>query len=129
MSLLQDTILLTRVDSNAVVQLNRQHALDDLNHHSLTDAGSHQRERNERTRTVGAITSQDAKYSGLVRHVYPVSTYLDHAKKGARKIAEKPPVAARRSTQAVDREAIFFFFNEPAPPQISPFSLHAALPN
>ena len=39
---------------------------------------------------------------GLVVHVYPAATWLDDAKALARSIAEKPPIAVRLATEAVD---------------------------
>ena len=48
------------------------------------------------------ISAQEAKDIGLVAHVYPAASWLDDAKKLAQTIAEKPPVAARLATEAVD---------------------------
>jgi enoyl-CoA hydratase len=39
---------------------------------------------------------------GLVAHVYPAASYLDDAKALARTIAEKPPIAVRLATEAID---------------------------
>ena len=57
---------------------------------------------NELILTGRFISAQEAKEIGLVVHVYPAATYLDDAKKLAQTIAEKPPVAARLATEAVD---------------------------
>ncbi len=57
---------------------------------------------NELILTGRQITAEEAKAIGLVVHVYPAATWLDDAKKLAQKIAEKPPVAARIATEAVD---------------------------
>ncbi|HZP97130.1 MAG TPA: enoyl-CoA hydratase-related protein [Candidatus Limnocylindria bacterium] len=57
---------------------------------------------NELILTGRHITAQEAKAIGLVVHVYPAATWLDDAKKLAQSIAEKPPVAARVATEAVD---------------------------
>jgi len=48
------------------------------------------------------IKADEAKAIGLVAHVYPQSTYLDDAKALARTIAEKPPIAVRLATEAID---------------------------
>ena len=57
---------------------------------------------NELILTGRFISAQEAKDIGLVVHVYPAPTWLDDAKALARTIAEKPPVAARLATEAVD---------------------------
>ena len=57
---------------------------------------------NELILTGRFISAQEAKDVGLVVHVYPGATYLDEAKKLARTIAEKAPIAARLATEAVD---------------------------
>ena len=57
---------------------------------------------NELILTGRQITAQEAKEIGLVVHVYPAASWLDDAKALARSIAEKPPVAARLATEAVD---------------------------
>jgi enoyl-CoA hydratase len=66
------------------------------------------------TRTVGKYVAMDmvltgrrvkadeAKAIGLAAHVYPAATWLDDAKALARTIAEKPPVAIRLATEAID---------------------------
>ncbi len=66
------------------------------------------------TRTVGKYVAMDliltgrrikadeAKAIGLVAHVYPAASWLDDAKALARTIAEKPPVAIRLATEAID---------------------------
>ena len=46
--------------------------------------------------------SDEAKAIGLVAQVYPQATWLDDAKALARTIAEKPPVAVRLATEAID---------------------------
>jgi len=57
---------------------------------------------NELILTGRFISAQEAKEIGLVVHVYPAATYLDDAKKLAQTIADKPPIAARLATEAVD---------------------------
>ena len=66
------------------------------------------------TRTVGKYVAMDlvltgrrikadeAKAIGLAAHVYPAATWLDEAKALARTIAEKPPIAVRLATEAID---------------------------
>jgi enoyl-CoA hydratase len=66
------------------------------------------------TRTVGKYVAMDliltgrrvkadeAKAIGLVAHVYPIASWLDDAKALARTIAEKPPIAVRLATEAID---------------------------
>ena len=66
------------------------------------------------TRTVGKYVAMDliltgrrvkadeAKAIGLVAHVYPAASWLEDAKALARTIAEKPPVAIRLATEAID---------------------------
>ena len=46
--------------------------------------------------------ADEAKAIGLVAQVYPQATWLDDAKALARTIAEKPPVAVRLATEAID---------------------------
>jgi len=48
------------------------------------------------------IKADEAKAIGLAAQVYPAASWLDDAKALARTIAEKPPVAARLATEAVD---------------------------
>jgi enoyl-CoA hydratase len=48
------------------------------------------------------VKADEAKAIGLVAQVYPQATFLDDAKALARTIAEKPPVAVRLATEAVD---------------------------
>ncbi len=48
------------------------------------------------------IKADEAKAIGLVAHVYPAATYLEDAKALARTIAEKPPIAVRLATEAID---------------------------
>lgn len=48
------------------------------------------------------IKADEAKAIGLVAHVYPAATYLEDAKALARTIAEKPPIAIRLATEAID---------------------------
>jgi enoyl-CoA hydratase len=48
------------------------------------------------------IKADEAKAIGLVAHVYPAATWLDEAKALARTVAEKPPVAVRLATEAID---------------------------
>ena len=57
---------------------------------------------NELILTGRRIKADEAKAIGLVAHVYPATSWLDDAKALARTIAEKPPVAARLATEAVD---------------------------
>ncbi len=46
--------------------------------------------------------ADEAKAIGLVAQVYPAASWLDDAKALARTIAEKPPVAVRLATEAID---------------------------
>ncbi len=48
------------------------------------------------------VKADEAKAMGLVAHVYPAASYLDDAKALARTIAEKPPIAVRLATEAID---------------------------
>jgi enoyl-CoA hydratase len=48
------------------------------------------------------VKAEEAKAIGLVAHVYPAASFLDDAKALARTIAEKPPIAIRLATEAVD---------------------------
>src|SRR5919109_4360176 len=48
------------------------------------------------------VKADEAKAIGLVSQVYPAASWLDDAKTLARTIAEKPPVAVRLATEAVD---------------------------
>jgi enoyl-CoA hydratase len=48
------------------------------------------------------VNAAEAKAIGLAAQVYPAATWLEDAKALARTIAEKPPVAARLATEAVD---------------------------
>ena len=48
------------------------------------------------------IKADEAKAIGLVAHVYPTASWLEDAKALARSIAEKPPVAIRLATGAID---------------------------
>ena len=48
------------------------------------------------------VKADEAKAIGLVAHVYPAASWLDDAKALARTIAEKPPVAIRLATEAID---------------------------
>ncbi len=57
---------------------------------------------NELILTGRRIKADEAKAIGLAAHVYPAASWLDDAKALARTIAEKPPVAARLATEAVD---------------------------
>jgi enoyl-CoA hydratase len=57
---------------------------------------------NELILTGRRVKADEAKAIGLVAQVYPGATWLDDAKALARTIAEKPPVAARLATEAVD---------------------------
>jgi enoyl-CoA hydratase len=57
---------------------------------------------NELILTGRRIKAEEAKAIGLAAQVYPAATWLDDAKALARTIAEKPPVAARLATEAVD---------------------------
>jgi enoyl-CoA hydratase len=57
---------------------------------------------NEIILTGRRIKADEAKAIGLAAQVYPAATWLDDAKALARTIAEKPPVAARLATEAVD---------------------------
>jgi len=57
---------------------------------------------NELILTGRRIKADEAKAIGLAVQVYPAASWLDDAKALARTIAEKPPVAARLATEAVD---------------------------
>jgi len=57
---------------------------------------------NELILTGRFIKADEAKAIGLVAQVYPAASWLDDAKALARTIAEKPPVAVRLATEAVD---------------------------
>jgi enoyl-CoA hydratase len=57
---------------------------------------------NELILTGRRIKADEAKAIGLAAQVYPAGSWLDDAKALARTIAEKPPVAARLATEAVD---------------------------
>jgi enoyl-CoA hydratase len=48
------------------------------------------------------VKADEAKAIGLVAHVYPAASFLDDVKALARTIAEKPPVAVRLATEAID---------------------------
>ena len=48
------------------------------------------------------IKADEAKAIGLVAQVYPAASWLDDAKALARTIAEKPPIAVRLATEAID---------------------------
>lgn len=47
------------------------------------------------------LSAREALALGLVNRVVPVEAYLEEAKKLAREIASKPPIAARRAKEAV----------------------------
>ncbi len=57
---------------------------------------------NELILTGRRVKADEAKAIGLAAQVYPDASWLDDAKALARTIAEKPPVAARLATEAVD---------------------------
>ncbi len=57
---------------------------------------------NELILTGRRIKADEAKAIGLAAQVFPAASWLDDAKALARTIAEKPPVAARLATEAVD---------------------------
>jgi enoyl-CoA hydratase len=57
---------------------------------------------NELILTGRRVKADEAKAIGLVAQVYPAASWLEDAKALARTIAEKPPVAARLATEAVD---------------------------
>jgi enoyl-CoA hydratase len=48
------------------------------------------------------VKADEAKAIGLVAQVYPAASWLDDAKALARTIAEKPPIAIRLATEAID---------------------------
>ena len=48
------------------------------------------------------VKAEEAKAIGLVAQVYPAATWLEDAKALARTIAEKPPIAVRLATEAID---------------------------
>jgi enoyl-CoA hydratase len=57
---------------------------------------------NEIILTGRRIKADEAKAIGLAAQVFPAASWLDDAKALARSIAEKPPVAARLATEAID---------------------------
>jgi enoyl-CoA hydratase len=57
---------------------------------------------NELILTGRRIKADEAKAIGLAAQVYPAASWLDDAKGLARTIAEKPPIAARLATEAID---------------------------
>ena len=57
---------------------------------------------NELILTGRLIKADEARSIGLVAQVYPAASWLEDAKALARAIAEKPPIAARLATEAVD---------------------------
>jgi len=57
---------------------------------------------NELILTGRLIKADEARAIGLVAQVYPAASWLEDAKALARAIAEKPPIAARLATEAVD---------------------------
>jgi enoyl-CoA hydratase len=57
---------------------------------------------NELILTGRRIKADEAKAIGLAAQVYPAASWLEDAKVLARTIAEKPPIAARLATEAVD---------------------------
>jgi enoyl-CoA hydratase len=48
------------------------------------------------------VKAEEAKAIGLAAQVYPAATWLEDAKALARTIAEKPPIAVRLATEAID---------------------------
>jgi len=48
------------------------------------------------------VMADEAKAIGLAAQVYPAATWLEDAKTLARTIAEKPPIAVRLATEAID---------------------------
>ena len=48
------------------------------------------------------VKADEAKAIGLAVQVFPLSSYLEDAKALARTIAEKPPIAVRLATEAID---------------------------
>jgi enoyl-CoA hydratase len=48
------------------------------------------------------VKADEAKAMGLVARVYPAASWLEDAKALARTIAEKPPIALRLATEAID---------------------------
>ena len=48
------------------------------------------------------IKADEARAVGLAAQVYPAASWLDDAKALARTIAEKPPIAVRLATEAID---------------------------
>ncbi len=53
--------------------------------------------------TGARISAREAEARGLVSRVVPVEVYLDEAKKLAREIASKPPVAVRLAKESVNK--------------------------
>lgn len=50
-----------------------------------------------------AMSAREAEANGLVARVYPTEVYLDEAKKLAREIASKAPIAVRLAKEAVNK--------------------------
>src|SRR5947199_161161 len=103
-----NTVLVTREGPIAVVQINRPTVRNALNDEVMTElvAALHRLGDDEAIRrgviTVRFVNADEAKAIGLVAQVYPAASWLDDAKALARTIAEKPPIAARLATEAVD---------------------------
>jgi enoyl-CoA hydratase len=57
---------------------------------------------NELILTGRRVKADEAKAIGLAAQIFPAASWLDDAKALARTVAEKPPVAARLATEAVD---------------------------
>ena len=57
---------------------------------------------NEIILTGRRVQADEAKAIGLAAQVYPAASWLDDAKALARTIAEKPPIAVRLATEAID---------------------------
>jgi enoyl-CoA hydratase len=57
---------------------------------------------NEIILTGRRVKADEAKAIGLAAQVYPAATWLEDAKALARTIAEKPPIAVRLATEAID---------------------------
>src|SRR5438876_8064924 len=57
---------------------------------------------NELILTGRRVKADEANATGLGAQVYPAASWLDDAKALARTIAEKPPVAVRLATEAID---------------------------
>src|SRR5437870_166110 len=103
-----NTVVVTREEAIAVVQLNRPDVLNALNEELMKElvAVLSALDDDDAIRCIvltgRRVKADEAKAIGLVAQVYPAASWLDDAKALARTIAEKPPVAVRLATEAID---------------------------